>query len=127
VQIHLGQRTDIHIDALTKENDDVSADVITIIVEVKGSWNEDLDHAMRTQLVDKYLRDSHCDHGLYLVGWFASESWDTKDWRLTKTPRLSVIEAQSEFDAQARGLSTAVLSVKALVLDATLRYATSGN
>jgi hypothetical protein len=120
VQIHRGQRTDIHIDAATKITSEGPIDIITVIIEVKGSWNEELNHAMRTQLVEKYLKGSHCLHGLYLIGWFESQLWDDKDWRKARNPKLTIAEAKIQFDTQASELSKGPSLVKALILDARL-------
>lgn len=120
VQIHLGQRTDIHVDAAIRTNDGGLLDIISAIVEVKGSWNEELNHAMKTQLVEKYLKDNQCQYGLYLVGWFKSQNWDDADRRKAKTPKRTIAEARVQFDRQASELSNGLTHVKALVLDATL-------
>ena len=53
----------------------------SLLNEVKGCWNRELKHAMKTQLVDRYLKDNQCQHGLYLIGWFNCEQWDNKDRR----------------------------------------------
>jgi len=65
-----GERTDIHVDAVAHNTDGEAYDSVTVIIEVKGCWHPELDHAMKTQLVDRYLKDNRCQHGLYLVGWF---------------------------------------------------------
>jgi len=50
--------------------------------------------AMQTQLVDRYLRDNHCQHGLYLVGWFNCDAWDSQDDRKRRAPRMLMEEVQ---------------------------------
>jgi len=121
VQIHRKQRTDIHVDAAIKRSEEDVSDTITVVVEVKGSWNVELNHAMQTQLVDKYLRDNHSHHGLYVVGWFASQLWDDNDWRKSKIGKLSIEDAVTQFSTQASQLSEGTTHVRALVLDATFR------
>jgi hypothetical protein len=78
VRIHRGERTDIHVNAVVLIPQEGGYDSVSVIIEVKGCWNLDHDHAMKTQLVDRYLRDNRCQHGLYLVGWFNCEQWDDK-------------------------------------------------
>jgi hypothetical protein len=120
VRIHRGERTDIHVDAVTGGNDTGPVDIITVIIEVKGSWNPDLSHAMKSQLVEGYLQDNHCQQGIYVVGWFESQLWDDADWRKAKNPKCTIAEAKAQFDAQASELSKGPTLVKALILDATL-------
>lgn len=117
-----GQRTDIQVDAI-RQSGDGSIDVVTAIIEAKGSWNDKLDHAMRTQLRDRYLAESHCHHGLYLVGWFNCNDWDTDDGRRGDANKwgISLAEARKRFAGQAIGLSTEGTAVKALVIDSSLR------
>ena len=76
VQIHRGERTDIHIDAVVPGHKAGSYGTVTVIIEVKGCWNSELDRAMEEQLLGRYLKDNLCQHGLYLVGWFNCDLWD---------------------------------------------------
>ena len=76
VQIHRGERTDIHVDAVVPGQKNGSYGTESVIIEVKGCWNSGLDRAMEEQLVGRYLQDNRCQHGLYLVGWFNCDLWD---------------------------------------------------
>jgi hypothetical protein len=76
---------------------------------------------MKTQLVDHYLKDYDCDHGIYLVGWYACKQWDKDDPRKTATPKWSLQEARQFFDDQAIELSATGLSISAVVLNTALR------
>lgn len=115
-----GERTDIHVDAIIKSNGKIS-DCITVIIEVKGCWHEELNEAMETQLVDRYLKDNTCKHGLYLIGWFNCPQWDNQDYRKRKTPKITLEEAKAKFDQQAKDLSVSGINVKAFVLNTALR------
>jgi hypothetical protein len=121
VEIRRGERTDIHVDAVVPTSDGQLYDSETVIIEVKGCWHEDLDHAMQTQLVDRYLKDNHCQQGLYLIGRFNCDQWDDGDHRKKQAPRLSITEAQQQFDSQAENLSQEGLHIKAVVLNTALR------
>ena len=76
---------------------------------------------MKTQLVNRYLKDNQCQHGLYLIGWFNCNQWDDNDYRKKQTPKLSIDEAQKKFDAQANELSQQGMLIKAFVLNTALR------
>jgi hypothetical protein len=91
----VGERTDIHIDCILIKNGQI-VDTITAIVETKGCWHYQLRTAMKTQLVQRYLRDNQCRHGLYLVGWFNCDQWDARDRRRRACQRTS-IEALSDY------------------------------
>jgi hypothetical protein len=117
------QRTDIHIDAIVKGRDGKAYDAITVIIEVKGCWNKELQHAMQTQLVERYLKENHCQHGLYLVGWFLCDRWDESDYKKADTPKLNMDEMQKQLDAQAVELTQQNRRVKALVIDTSLHHA----
>ncbi|ELS02449.1 hypothetical protein Xen7305DRAFT_00021630 [Xenococcus sp. PCC 7305] len=115
-----GERTDIHVDVVKKSNGEIY-DSITVIIEVKGCWHKELDTAMETQLLNRYLKDNACQHGLYLIGWFHCEQWDSSDYRKGKAPKISLVEAKEKFDQQAKDLSQLGSTVQAFVLNAALK------
>jgi len=122
VVIRKSERTDIHINAVIRNERREVYNSVTVIVEVKGCWNRELKMAMRTQLVERYLKDNHCQHGLYLIGWFkCDEWWGEGDDRKRDVPDMSIDEARKFFDAQAAELSQQKVNVQALVLDVTIR------
>jgi len=114
-----GERTDIHVDAAIPRVAEEEFDVITVIIEVKGCWNRELWTSMESQLVGRYLHESHARHGLYLVGWFNCPQWNPEDSR--KPPKITLPEAQERLNEQARKLSLGHVSIKAVVLDTSLR------
>jgi predicted NACHT family NTPase len=120
VQIHRGERTDIHVDAVIRDPRKEVYDSVTAIIEVKGCWNPELNREMETQLMDRYLKDNRCQYGLYLVGWFNCGKWDDTDYRKQRAPKLSKDEAQEQFDAQAVQLSQQGMRIKALVVNTAL-------
>lgn len=120
VQIHRGERTDIHVNAVILGQDEVPYDSVTVIIEAKGCWHEELDSAMETQLLERYLKNNRCQHGLYLIGWFNCDAWDNKDRRKKRAPKLTVDEAQRKFNAQALDLSKRGKLIKAFVINALL-------
>ena len=118
-----GERTDLLVTAITKSETE-SIDVIEVIIEAKGCWNPEVQSAMKTQLVDRYLHENQCRHGLYLVGWFLCGAWDESDPRKGQTPWTSIDDARSHVEAQAQDVSRSLDPsgiVDAYVLDCALR------
>lgn len=112
------ERTDIHVDAVIRNYAGKIIDSITVIIEAKGCWHGELDEAMQTQLVDRYLKDNACQYGLYLIGWFYCTHWDS---RKAKSPKISLEDARDQFAKQAESLSQGGVNVKSFVLNASLR------
>jgi hypothetical protein len=94
---------------------------ISVIIEVKGCWNRALKIAMKEQLVDRYLAESDCRYGLYLVGWFLCDAWDDEDYRKGDTPTWPLQQAREHLQKQAVGLSQSGFLIRSFVLDAELR------
>ncbi|WP_028778879.1 NACHT domain-containing protein [Shimazuella kribbensis] len=115
-----GERTDIQVDAVIKNNKNTNYDVITVIIEVKGCWHQEIRTAMETQLVNRYLLENECRNGLYLVGWFNCDHWDKADSRYSKRLKCSLKESKEYFDHQAKNLSKSPLNIKPFILNASL-------
>lgn len=117
-----GERTDIQVDAVIKSPNAADFGCITAIIEAKGCWHRELDSAMETQLVGRYLCDNHCQHGLYLVGWFNCSQWDDGDDRKGQAKQYDQREAlQAKLDLQAQQLSKNGILLRAVIVNATLR------
>lgn len=123
VEIRPGEFTDIIVDATIKKQDGISLKKVSVIVEAKGSWHPHLKSAMKDQLVDRYLKQHQCLHGIYLVGWFECSKWNSGDNAngRVSTFASSIEEAQDLLDQQARTLSNHELTVRAVLLNASLR------
>ena len=52
---------------------------VAVPVEIKGSWHSELLTAQQVQLADGYLTSIDTDAGVYLVGRYPIEQWDTED------------------------------------------------
>ncbi len=115
-----GERTDIHIDAVLKDQKNNVYDQITVIIETKGCWHEELWQAMETQLKNRYLKDNQCIYGLYLVGFFNCSQWDKTDRRKKRSPQLTQEIMQKKLDEQAKSLSKKGILIKPLVLNTSL-------
>jgi hypothetical protein len=121
VQIRRGEHTDIHVTAIIPGVGEDTLEQVRVIVEAKGCWHQDLRNAMQTQLVERYLKDNECQHGIYLVGWYDCAKWDDADGRKKRMPKWSREEAAQFFERQAQELSTADLRIRAVVLNTALR------
>ena len=119
-----GERTDLYVDAYVPGPDHTKIDILTVIIEVKGCWHRKVETAMQTQLVERYLRDNPCRHGLYLIGWFNCPHWDRTDYRKDDAPQINLEEARAQYAQQAEALTAQFADgrlVKSFVLDTALR------
>jgi len=94
---------------------------VRVIIEVKGCWHKEVETAIETQLLNRYLNESGCDHGIYLVGWFSCNQWDKRDSRKNKLSASNIEEARSTLDRQANSLCSYMKTIKACVLNCALR------
>ncbi|NKJ47640.1 hypothetical protein CIC12_12980 [Burkholderia sp. SG-MS1] len=90
----VGERTDILIEVSQAHSRTSSADVLRLVIEVKGCWNEELLTAPASQLRDNYMKAVGALTGIYLVMWFYCERWADGDSRKRRTRKL-VREATS--------------------------------
>ncbi len=84
--------------------------VATVVVEVKGCWNSDLDTSMETQLQDQYLTGADHRHGIYLVGWYGPSE-------RRKNCKKTLDDLRGQLGEQARQLSKNSLRIHAFTLD----------
>ena len=112
-----GERTDLYITGYVPSKQKY----VRVIVEVKGCWHKEVRTAMETQLLDRYLNESNCEHGIYLVGWFSCNQWDKRESRKDKLAVNSIEEARTLLDMQAKSLCSDTKTVKAFVLNCALR------
>ena len=64
-----GARTDIWIETFSDDH----PKKISLCIEVKGSWNTEIQDALNTQLIEKYMDNGAADAGIFLVGWFKAK------------------------------------------------------
>jgi len=119
VEIRRGQKTDIYVDAIRKIGNNIY-DNVRVIIETKGCWHPELETAMKTQLRDRYLKNNQCRVGLYLVGWFNCEKWDSDDGRSKDAPNYRIDYAKNHFEEQAHDLSNGEVLLKSYILDLTI-------
>ncbi len=114
-----GERTDIHVDAVLKAGRRDGVQRVKLIIEVKGCWNPGVMTAMRTQLVERYLKDDDCQHGLYVVGWYSRLRWDKSDNRYERSAR-PLDQLRSDLEAKGTELSVGSKRVEVVVLNCSL-------
>jgi len=112
-----GQRTDIYVNAFVKGKGQDHLLMETAVIEVKCCWHEEVMTAMKEQLADRYMTDSAYQQGLYVVGWFYCDLWESPKGIL-KGKRIE--DVREQLVEQASGLSAGGRTVKSLVLDCRL-------
>lgn len=100
----MGEAGDLVVEAVAGERVE-GADIVCVTVEIKGCWHEEVDEAMRTQLAERYLLPEGQRQGIYVVGWFAADDWDKKDWRRSRCGRRSLHDTRASFETQAREIT----------------------
>jgi hypothetical protein len=126
VQIHIGERTDIHVDAISREATSANFGREKVIIEVKGCWNPDQKTAIAQQLVKQYLTNNDCTRGIFLLAWFVCDLWTQSDTRKRKVQFRVRDSAKRFFAKQAEQLSVFPISLRTFVLDATISRTRSG-
>jgi hypothetical protein len=116
-----GERTDLHITGMVRGLKEGTFDQVRVIIEVKGAWHPDVDTAMETQLVDRYLRDNTCQHGIYLVGWYHCPQWDKESSSYKKSRKETHESSAERFAKQAAAMSKDGRRIRSFVLNAALR------
>ena len=116
-----GQNTDIHVDAVVPENVQGSSGygAVSVVIEVKGTWNDGLMTDMERQLRDRYLRNSGCRTGLYVAAHFRADRWRMADGKRAKSDRLTADGLRTSLNEQAEALSGGV-KIRSFVIDASL-------
>jgi hypothetical protein len=114
-----GQRTDIHVQASLRTEPD--PEPLTVIIECKGCWNDDLGTALSAQLIARYLSMPGRNAGIYLVGYFDNARWDHRKHPGRNHPVHELEEVREEQTRIAReeGAQKSV-SVTAFILDCRL-------
>ncbi|MCA9029807.1 MAG: hypothetical protein KDA69_01280 [Planctomycetaceae bacterium] len=116
-----GEKTDIYVVATIAATKPDELIRLQTIIEVKGCWHDEVKTAMETQLRNRYLKDNLCDDGIYVVGWFACDSWDSRDRRRRQTPKWALADAREFFFRQSQTLSDDSTSISSFVFDTSLR------
>ncbi len=114
-----GESIDLKIDAVAGKFTQ-GPPIVSVMVEVKGSWNRDLMTAMESQLVERYLT-GQITQGIYVTGYFAADTWKDSDRKRTAARRHTIAGLTRDLQQQAEDVSTRrVVGVESIVLDCSL-------
>jgi hypothetical protein len=69
VQPQRGHKTDVYVNAFKSVSVSEKSQILTVVIEVKGCWHDELFTAMEDQLVKTYMIGNGLKTGIYLVGW----------------------------------------------------------
>ncbi|HPA19141.1 MAG TPA: hypothetical protein PLU30_15450 [Verrucomicrobiae bacterium] len=105
VEIRPGAKPDILITALPDKKGGPGT-AFNVVLEVKGCWHREIETAIETQLVDRYLPRNLSRHGLYVVVCFSREK------------HLDALRMMLERKSDA--MSRDGITVRSIVLDASL-------
>lgn len=122
-------RPDIKIDLINPDALFQANRSITVIIEAKGSWHNELNTAMESQLFRQYLLPRGYYYGLYLVGWFTSQYCDPDCTRCSDTPGgyHSIEELSDYLINQAEELSQGGITILPCIIDCSLNEIRTGN
>lgn len=114
-----GERTDIRVDAVAM-SDSSNSPQLTLVGEVKGCWNKDIEESIQTQLVERYMADLHASFGIYIAVWFDPASWDPTDYRRKLAERFESAEGlRASLERRAKDLERPGRHIEIVVLDAS--------
>ncbi|MGC4043232.1 MAG: hypothetical protein QM758_05465 [Armatimonas sp.] len=113
-----GERTDIQVSVQVPSVAAAGLTWISVIIEVKGDWNPEVETAMQVQLVDRYLEKNSCQHGLFVVVWMKLKKV-TSSGR-GRPPKYTLATLRSTLTTQAKTLSNPTRRIEAFVLDASV-------
>jgi hypothetical protein len=99
---------------------DLSGTRVTVVVEVKGSWNPKVRTVVTHQLVDKYLHRGGYRHGIYAVGWYLCDAWSQGRRKRNRLEATTLEDARKEITSLASAASGSEFRVVGVVVDCHL-------
>ncbi|MEU3642903.1 hypothetical protein AB0E59_05910 [Lentzea sp. NPDC034063] len=71
-----GERPDIKLDVVGDAKHAIDGQAVTVPIEIKGAWHDDVLKAQADQLEMRYLRDLNTTDGVYVVAWYPISYWN---------------------------------------------------
>ena len=123
VEIDPSSSPDLLVNTLTRTESLIQDEIISVVIEVKGSWHPKLTSAMQDQLFEQYMKPRGLQYGLFLVGWFRSEYWDDADTKKNANVNEfdSMDDLKSFLDNQAKKLSSESFVIRSKIIDVSLK------
>lgn len=119
VSVRPGNYTDLYISTFTGEEENEEQEV-SVVVEVKGSWNPEVYKGIQNQLVENYLAEASCRFGLYFVGWHFCEAWSGSDPRKSDARRGGLESHEEKLSKRIDDLDKEKIVVHRVVADLSL-------
>jgi hypothetical protein len=114
----VGTRIDVLVQARAKTP---PHDLLQVVIEVKGCWNDEVPDTLETQLMRRYLDRLPGSAGIYLVAWFDPAHWDSPGRWTTDPVRGQRAALLREIEDRAsRASSSSSRSVAAYALDCSM-------
>ena len=79
---------------------------ISVFVEVKATWHDEVETAIEHQLADRYLTGARSTTGIYLVAAFASQAWAAGDTRRPKAHKHDPNILRQYLEGEGKRLSS---------------------
>ena len=123
VQPRRGQRTDILVEAWSHSPNGRNRQEapLSVTIEVKGCWNDEIKTGAKNQLLDGYLRPFGRTHGIFLVAWFHSPGHAKLDPnQTTELKHQTMAHAEQAVAAYAQPAQISGFTIAPFVLDCRL-------
>ncbi len=117
VENRRGNETDILVEYMDRDEGG-RPQRLAVVVQAKGSWHDEVLSAMETQLAGRYLVDYQANRGVYLVGWFQCDRWDSRRPERSRPAGHTLTSLRQFLTDQAQELSDERRRMEAVVLDA---------
>ncbi len=95
----IGERTDLLVEASSLDRNVTST--LSLPVEVKGAWSDELLTSLDEQLAARYMADLGAPAGAYIAIWPDLGKWDKADRRKSSVTKLVRVDVEQELKAQA--------------------------
>jgi hypothetical protein len=116
------QLTDLLVTAVPFNAEGAAGTPVSVVVEVKGAWNDGVLTDMDAQLCKRYLQGDQHNFGIYVVGYFTCQAWNRLEdgRRKSGASNMDILVLEARLREQAKSLSSQQRRVEAVVLDARL-------